>query len=201
MTICIDWDEVINSFVTAVLTLYNEDSGDNLTIDDITDYQIAKAFKPEYKDKLFDYFDDPRCIESLQWEVGWVVKLIQNKIDDIYFVTATHPKNIYRKFLKCLQALNDAGLCISEQELCQRLVTTTNKRLIKTDILIDDCFDNLHFDGVTHNILVAKPWNVKLMQMFGEQYGNHHIVLCEDVNDIPQIVEQIREERRQWDIT
>ena len=196
MVICVDLDEVCNDFVTVTVALYNEDSGDSITVDDVKDYQIAKAFKPEYRDKLFNYFNDPHFIEMLKWNVGWVVQIMRECKDDIYFLTATHPKNIYKKFACLLKALIDAGYAIKDEELYRRLITTTNKQLIKTDILIDDCFDNLQFDGNVYNILVDKPWNRALARKFNNTYlDRRRIIICDNVNDIPEIIENIRKYR------
>jgi hypothetical protein len=76
------------------------------------------------------------------------------------------------------------------------LITTVNKQLIKVDIMVDDCFDNfqLHDNGV-YNICVLKPWNRKLVNQFNIIYWEHNpILVCEDTNDIPEIIYHI--ERR-----
>lgn len=200
MVICVDLDEVLNNFCSVVISLYNEDSGDMITIEDLRDYKIARAFKPEYRDKIFEYFNDPRCIETLTWKVDWVVKLLSERKDDIYFLTATHPKNIYNKFLGLLKALAKAGYDIEDEELYSRLITTTNKQMIKADIIIDDCFDNLQFDGDVYNILVDKPWNRVLARKFNNTYlDKRRILICDDVNDIPDIIEIIRQNKERRD--
>jgi len=56
LRIGVDIDSVVNDLSAAVLEVYNEDSGDNLTISDITDYMIEKFVKPEYKESFHKIF-------------------------------------------------------------------------------------------------------------------------------------------------
>ena len=58
MIIGIDIDGTINNLCESVLSVYNEDSGDNLTVNDITEYYIENFVKPEYKEGFHRYFVD-----------------------------------------------------------------------------------------------------------------------------------------------
>ena len=49
MIIAIDIDNTLNNLCEAVLSVYNEDSGDNLRPYDIHTYYIDDYVKPEYK--------------------------------------------------------------------------------------------------------------------------------------------------------
>ena len=49
LLIGVDIDSVVNDLSAAVLEVYNEDSGDNLTISDITDYMIEKFIDDSIK--------------------------------------------------------------------------------------------------------------------------------------------------------
>ena len=49
LKIGIDIDGTINNMCECVLKVYNEDSGDNLKVEDITNYYIENFVKEEYK--------------------------------------------------------------------------------------------------------------------------------------------------------
>ena len=56
MTILCDVDNIINNLAETVLKIYNEESGDNLTKNDITSYYIENFVKAEYKENFHKYF-------------------------------------------------------------------------------------------------------------------------------------------------
>lgn len=200
MVIGVDIDCILNNLVVAILEQYNIMSGDNLTEADITDYRVANFIKPEYKDKFNLLWTDPIVWHYVEWDVDWVMNLIEQHKHDIYFVTATQPNHIYNKFKLLCDALTKCSVSMTESEVMNyvtgHLITAANKQLIKVDIVIDDCFDNfqLHDNGV-YNICVSKPWNRKLVNQFNIIYWEHNpILVCEDTNDIPEIIYHI--ERR-----
>ena len=60
MIVGIDIDNCLNNLCEAVLSVYNEDSGDSLKQSDITDYYIEKFVKEPFKDNFYRYFTDKR---------------------------------------------------------------------------------------------------------------------------------------------
>ena len=65
MRICIDIDGVVNNLPETVIDVYNEDYNDNLTINDITKYNIENFVKPEAKENFYKYFTDKRAESPL----------------------------------------------------------------------------------------------------------------------------------------
>lgn len=200
MVINVDIDCVLNNLVVSILEQYNIISGDNLTENDITEYTVSKFIKPEYKEQFNRLWHDPITWHHVKWDVQWVMQMIERGKHDIYFVTATHPSHIYNKFKLLCDALTECSVSMTESAICNyvlgHLIMISNKQLIKADIIIDDCFDNfqLHDNGV-YNICVSKPWNRKLVNKFNIVYWEHNpILVCEDTNDIPEIIHHI--ERR-----
>ena len=63
MKILIDVDNIIGNLCDAVLSVYNEDSGDNLCSENITSYYIENFVKPQYKDN----FKDAKAVNSAIW--------------------------------------------------------------------------------------------------------------------------------------
>ena len=129
----------MNSLCEAVLTIYNEDVGDNLTVDDIKDYYIEKYVKPETRETFYEYFTDKRVWKRIKLIDNCVdiIKEFYNSGHDIYFVTSTEAENVYKKS-KWLQR-NFPFLNIRK-----RLICIHNKKLLEgLDVLVDDYLGNL----------------------------------------------------------
>ena len=151
LRIGVDIDSVVNDLSAAVLEVYNEDSGDNLTISDITDYMIEKFVKPEYKESFHKYFVDKRVwkrikpinIKAVQW-------LIDNH--DVYFVTATEIENLEPKKRWLLKHFTNI-------DLRKRLVRLYDKQLFSCDFLIDDSIKNLNGTHDYISVCIDMPYN------------------------------------------
>ena len=70
MVILIDVDNIIGNLCDAVLSVYNEDSGDNLCSENITSYYIENFVKPQYKDNFKHYFLDKRVSKRMKYVEG-----------------------------------------------------------------------------------------------------------------------------------
>lgn len=153
MIIGVDIDNCILSTTEAVLDQHYADTGERLTLDDITSYYIENHVSEEYRDDFHLIFLKkemwkrakviPNCVE--------VIKRLHDKGHQIYFVTSTEAKNVAKKssFLQRTFPFLD---------IRKRLITTHCKQMIKCDLLIDDCIDNvLNADYVS--ILLDYPWN------------------------------------------
>jgi 5'(3')-deoxyribonucleotidase len=146
----LDVDNIVNTLTEAVLSVYNGDWDDNLTVNDITEYSIEKFVKPEAAEKFYEYFTDKRVwkrikpinIEAVQW-------LIDH--EDVYFVTATEPANLYKK-------QRWLGRLFHNIDLRKRLVRCYDKGLMDVDVLIDDSTKNLNA-GRYLGVCIAYPWN------------------------------------------
>lgn len=153
MIIGVDIDNCILSTTEAVLEQHYVDTDEKLTLDNIKSYYIENHVSEEYKYDFHLIFLKkemwkrakviPNCVE--------VIKRLHNQGHKIYFVTSTEAKNVAKKesFLKRTFPFLD---------IRKRLITTHNKQMIKCDILVDDCIDNvLNADYVS--ILLDYPWN------------------------------------------
>ena len=63
MRIGIDIDDVLNNLTECVLEVYNKDSGDNLTIDKITEYDMKQFVKLYSPGDLFTAGEDTGYIK------------------------------------------------------------------------------------------------------------------------------------------
>lgn len=153
MIIGIDVDSTVCNTTESVIAQHYADTREKLTLDDIKSYYIENYVGEDYKDDFHLIFLKkemwkrvkvlPNCVE--------VVKRLHDKGNEIYFVTSTEPQNVTKKsrFLQRTFPFLD---------IRKRLITTHNKQMIKCDLLIDDCIDNVLNADYT-SILLDYPWN------------------------------------------
>lgn len=152
MTIGVDCDNVINNLSESVLKVYNEDSGDDLQIRDITCYEMERFVKPEYRTTFRKYFSDKRVWDNIEVLDGCISTLekYHSLGHDIFIVTSTYPANVpmkaewLQKVLPFLD-INKQFICIHRKQLLSGL-----------DVLIDDCHANLDY-GKYKRILLDYP--------------------------------------------
>ena len=197
MIVSCDIDGVLNNLTECVLQLYNQESGDNLTESDITEYSIEKFIKPEYRNKISQYFLDKRIWEMLKWDVGWIAKILDNNMYDLHFTTASSLKTIDYKINLLIAAIAECSRKSTDEintYVLNHLIVTQNKQIIRPDVVIDDCIDNLQlWNYNVHNILFVKPWNQKLAYMYNQNYDNK-ILLCNNGTEAMIFLQKIRQQ-------
>jgi 5'(3')-deoxyribonucleotidase len=151
LVVCIDLDDTLYPFVSTILKKYNKKYQDDLSVRYITDYNIRKFIKPECIN-IFQEFANKKLFKKIIifQEVIDALTEINDKYE-LYFLTAGHPKTTrYRdKLLSRYLPWYSSG----------QLISCRNKWLVKTDVLVDDCVDNVNnIDGV--GILIRQPWNM-----------------------------------------
>ena len=196
MIISCDIDGVLNNLTECVLQLYNQESGDNLTDNDITEYSIEQFVKPEYRNKISQYFLDKRIWEMLKWDVGWIAKILDNNMYDLYFTTASSLKTINSKAISLAWAIYDYSSISAiniYNYIANHTIVTQNKQLILADVVIDDCIDNLQlWNNRVYNILFVKPWNQRLAHLYNQKYDNK-ILLCNNGNEAMVYLQRIKQ--------
>lgn len=152
LKILCDVDNIIGNLCEAVLSVYNEDSGDDLKISDIHEYYIENFVKSQYKEGFKHYFLDKRVWKRMKYIDGcreYIAKIF-NDGHDIYFCTKTEMKNAPKKenyLQKTFPYLN----------IRKKLIVCPDKTMIRGDVLIDDCVSN--FGGQKYSIILDSPWN------------------------------------------
>ena len=196
MIVSCDIDGVLNNLTECVLQLYNQESGDNLTENDITEYSIERFVKPEYRNKISQYFLDKRIWGMLKWDVGWIAKILDNNMYDLYFTTASSLKTINSKAISLAWAVYDYSSMSAiniYNYIANHTIVTQNKQLILADVVIDDCIDNLQlWNNRVHNILFVKPWNQRLAHLYNQKYDNK-ILLCNNGNEAMVYLQRIKQ--------
>ena len=61
----VDCDNVINNLAESIIDVYNKDYNDNLSVADITTYNMRQFFKNVSQDKFYDYFTDKRVWKNI----------------------------------------------------------------------------------------------------------------------------------------
>lgn len=181
----VDCDNVINNLAESIIDVYNKDYNDNLSVADITTYNMRQFFKNVSQDKFYDYFTDKRVWDNIKVLENCVITL--KKYHDlgceIYIVTATAPQNISNKAAWLQEQLPFLNMYDS-------LIAIKNKQMLSgdIDILIDDCVDNL-VGGYCHKILFDYPWN---RHGFESHEKNTHMLhqryRCRNWNNIDEAI-------------
>lgn len=155
MKIGIDVDNVLNNLTECAIKIYNEDSGDNLSLEDITSYGLEGFVLPQYKDRIKNYFEDSKVWKQIKVTKGareFIGKLFKDG-HEIYFCTKTTPRNVPKKFswLQRNFPFLDIGKCT---------FLGPEKGMIKFDYLVDDAPENiLHKDREYVSLIMDCPWN------------------------------------------
>lgn len=153
LDICIDLDETVNTLIESIVPLYNEKYKDNLRFDDITEYEIKKSIKPECNNFFGEFVTD-----DLLTNLGtqpYCVPIINHLIEchKVSFLTAGHPYTMGKRhdWLKNLFPLYST----------KQLIMCQDKSKVNTDILIDDCVNNItaKTNDKRISLLLTQPWN------------------------------------------
>lgn len=99
MIISVDIDNVLNNLTEAILSVYNADSGDDLSLSDITAYHIENFVKPSYRENFWHYFLDKRVWKRISIVDGCreVIAKLYNEGHTILFITKTEAENLPKK--------------------------------------------------------------------------------------------------------
>lgn len=154
MLIAIDVDNTLNNLTEAVLSVYNTDSGDNLSLSDITAYRIENFVKPEYKKSFYQYFLDSNVWKKIKVQpyCREVIARLYREGHEIIFITTTEPENLPKK-------MNWLMRNFPFLDIRKSLFSCPVKQLVKCDILIDDYIGNLTGEREYYSICLDYPWN------------------------------------------
>lgn len=157
MRIGIDIDNIIVNTTETVLKYINERLPVQLELEDIKEYRIENSLPEQYQWIVETAFHD-----GVMWKN---VQLLPNVYDhikrlfvdghDIYFVTSTSADN-FRKKVKHLERVFEF---FPKDYVHRNAISIKNKQLLRLDVLVDDCMDNLIGEREYESICLAYPWN------------------------------------------
>ena len=152
--IFVDVDDVCALLSQVWLARYNKDYDDNLTDDDITDWNIHQFTKPECGLKIYQYLKDPTIYDEIEPREGALkgVNALRELGLRVLFATACPVETAGRKFFW----LKEHGFIKKERDY----IEVHDKSLLLGRYMIDDSYDNVHgFSG--YGYLLTRPWNKK----------------------------------------
>lgn len=154
LKIAIDFDGVIADTVETAIAIYNEKYFSNMTIDHITKYNLFECLDKVVADELLKIIASAECTNRLRPVKGAaeLITWMRSKGWNVCVATSTWPENFGRKyewikrFMPCLDGCD--------------IICIKHKEWMKTDVLIEDCQENLAAMGPgTTRILIDKPYN------------------------------------------
>jgi 5'(3')-deoxyribonucleotidase len=150
--IAVDCDDVCINLIDRWLYEYNSDFEDNLTRNDITDWDVQKFVKPECGTKIYRYIEDKTMYDYCQPVADSLegVNLLRT-MGRVIFVTHPTIGTAGRKYVW----LKENGYIDSMEDY----VEAKDKSLINFDFLIDDNYHNIC--RYKNSFLFNQPWNEK----------------------------------------
>ena len=182
LVICVDIDGVLNDLMEKTITRYNKRYDTRLSLADFTDYDIFKDLPYDDAEKFIALWQEEDLWNSLEPRKGsqrGVKKLVDDG-HEVYFATATHPKNFAWK-VEWLQ--HYFGMVQTKNIIC-----ICNKGLLNCDVLIDDYAENLLANKLCHRILFDCCWNQ------GVYDDAHLLTRVHDWDEIIEVVNKICKE-------
>lgn len=181
----VDIDSVVYSTAQAVLDVHYENTGERLYLSDIKTYCIEDYVSEEYKKDFHKIFLDRRVWKRVKLLPNCVktIKQFHEMGHEIYFVTSAEATNIHKMF---------EFLCRTFPfiEVEKRLIATQCKQMIRLDVLIDDCIDNL--TGADYfGILFNYPWNENYESSIFNNNGEA-IERVDSWSEIPNVISCLR---------
>lgn len=152
ITIFIDVDGVVANLIEPWLEDYNRDFSDSLRPADIKAWDISRFVKPEAKQAIFKYIENPAIYDR--------VKPIPGALETVNYFRALGLRVVYATTIapgtwgRKYQWLTDHGFITSSRDY----IEIGDKGLLRGEILIDDNIDNLSaFQG--KRVKFSQPWN------------------------------------------
>lgn len=153
MIICISIDNVLNNLVTKALELYNKQFEKNITIDDVTSYDLYNCLAYDDAEGVLKILKSKALWDSLTPIVGakdTLQKLIESG-HRVYINTDAQSKI----FDWSVQFIKRHFSFFSVDDV----IRIGNKSLLKCDILIDDSLDHLIKHKYCYRVCINHPWN------------------------------------------
>lgn len=187
MIIAIDFDETLFPTLSKVIEIYNRRYNDNISLNQITTYNLYESLDPSIADKLIKIFCDKEVYDNLQpyKDAAAAVEKLLNKGHEVYIATATDIKNLAWK----------ADLLQKYFPFIPRnnLIRIHQKKLLQVDVLIEDNITNL-IESSSERVCFNQLWN----QSASKDYA-YNIKRAYSWNDIVNIINNIERKMQEWD--
>lgn len=153
MKILIDADDVLEDLTPKWITYLNKKYGTDANFEEDYDWDLSKIFPTLSREQVYDAeFEEELwdTIEPIPGAVEYVEKLL-NDGHELYIVTDTPYQIVKTKFEKVI-------FKYFPFLTWNNCIITSNKKMVKGDVLIDDGLHNL-IGAEYRKILVSAPYN------------------------------------------
>ena len=162
LTVAVDVDEVVAALLPEWLRRYNEEYGDNLTVDELDRWELDECVRPECGKDIFKYLRDPdlyRYVQPIPGARPAIYKMLAWGIRVIYVTSCpVGTVELKRDWLLRYGFLTPANAL---RDFCP----VSDKSLIRADYLFDDRPENVAaFPG--YGVLVRQPYNKNVEHRF-----------------------------------
>ncbi len=153
MTILVDMDDTIEQLLKAWVSRANAKYGRNVSLDEITDWNVAAPYPGVTKKEIYGVTYEPGFWSSIEPMPG-AAEALRHFMDEgheVYIVTATEIEHVEEKM---------KGLLFRYFPFLSwaQVIITGRKQMIRGDVLIDDGIHNL-VGGEYRKILFTAPHN------------------------------------------
>ncbi len=175
MTILVDMDDTIEQLLKAWVRRANEKYGRHVTLDDITDWNVAAPYAGIPREEIYGVTYEPGFWRSVEPMPGAAeaLKHFMDEGHDVYIVTATEIEHVEEKM---------KGLLFRYFPFLSwdHVIITSKKQLIRGDVLIDDGIHNLE-GGAYKKIMFTAPHN---RHYDAEGHGMNRVSTWEEAVDL-----------------
>jgi len=151
MRVLVDVDGVLSNTHLPWLAAYNKEFGDNLGIEDITEWGMHNLVKPECGQQIYKYLKNSDLYTNSPVIEGALkgVDYLRNVMGyDIVYVTAGF-------YFEKVDWLINNGFSSSGKDI----IITDRKDAVCGDMMIDDYYENLRTTLCPTKVLFKRPWN------------------------------------------
>ena len=152
LTILVDMDDVLNNLVESWIHYLNERYSTNVSVEDVLSWDITKAFPTLSIDDIYAPSHIDEFWETVKPNID-NIEYLNQIINDGYkvvLVTASKYQTIYKKFEMFFKYCPYLSW--------DDVIVTSQKQMIKGDVLIDDGIHNLE-GGDYLKFLIDRPHN------------------------------------------
>ncbi len=142
MIIMVDIDNVLYPLLEEGIEIYNKKYNSNLQFEDIVEYEVSKELLECLGQVKYTTNGYPTSID-------YVKKLAEQH--DVYLLSASIKDNLIEKADWVDRVLPTISY--------KKLIIAKDKYLVKADVLIDDCYDNIAKHNAKYRFLVDAPYN------------------------------------------
>ena len=153
MTILIDIDDVLNNLCEEWCNWLNEKYGCCVSYRQITEWDMRKFFPQLTKEQVYEPLHNASLWDRLKPKDG-AVKYVKKLMDEgynVFLCTSTDYRNVQAKFERVIQKY-------FPYIRWSQVIVTSNKQMIKANVLVDDGVHNLE-GGTYTKILMTAPHN------------------------------------------